>query len=988
MKHKNLFCLHRWFLCILLMLPLMAIAQNTKTITGVVTDENNEPLIGVTVMPLGAQGGAVTDFDGKYSITIPQSVKQIQFSYVGYTTQVVDITGETLNITMKSDNALQEVVVIGYGVQKKTDLTGAITSLSTKDFNQGVITTPEELINGKISGVQIVNDGGSPTGGTTIRIRGGASLNATNDPLVVIDGVPMATSQSITGSGNPLSLVNPSDIETMTVLKDASSTAIYGSRASNGVILITTKKGSKKDKRPHFTFSTTNNVQSVIKTIDMVNGQQMKDILAQQGHTDKSYASAPGYGEVERNWSDEIFQKALGTDNNLSMSGFVGLGKDAYMPYRVSVGYMHQQGIVLNNWSQRATGTITVSPSFFDDYLKFNISLKGTINENRFVNTNTAIYNATVWDTYAPMNGSFLGYYSPSNADGTPLTGATENPVSILETQLSKATAKRFIGNVDVDYKLHFFPDIRVHATGAYDWSRGKGFNYTPAGAYSSYNQGGSSQNYGPQKMYNKLLTLYANYHKEIEGDVSHSIDFTAGYDYQYWKETIPEYYTYDASGAGQIYNTVAAVDERHSLLSYYGRLNYTLMDRYMLTATIRRDGSSRFAEGKKWGTFPSVALAYNIAKENFFKSLSKTINDLKVRVSYGVTGQQDGIANYGYMSYYYPSTTGAHYMFGNQAYTSYRPTVYNKDLTWETTKAFNVGLDFGFLNNRYTASIDFYTRKTEDLLATVTIPAGYNFNKEMLRNVGNVTSKGVEFSFNANVISTENWQWMIGGNATYQHNRITNLNGNNMGQCWAEGRAYQTFTEGYAPHTFYLYKQIYDAATGKPIEGMYADLNGDGKITEDDRYYTHHPAPDWIFGLTTRLTWKKWSLSTSLRANVGNYVYNYIAMNTGAYETAFYINGQMNMLNASYLSTNFQRRQMLSDHYLENASFIKMDNLQLSYNFGKISKYVAMNMSFMVQNVFTITKYNGIDPEVNGGFDNTIYPRPRTYSFTIGVEF
>jgi iron complex outermembrane receptor protein len=326
--------------------------------------------------------------------------------------------------------------------------------------------------------------------------------------------------------------------------------------------------------------------------------------------------------------------------------------------------------------------------------------------------------------------------------------------------------------------------------------------------------------------------------------------------------------------------------------------------------------------------------------------------------------------------------------MFGNQAYTSYRPTVYNKDLTWETTKAFNVGLDFGFLNNRYTASIDFYTRKTEDLLATVTIPAGYNFNKEMLRNVGNVTSKGVEFSFNANVISTENWQWMIGGNATYQHNRITNLNGNNMGQCWAEGRAYQTFTEGYAPHTFYLYKQIYDAATGKPIEGMYADLNGDGKITEDDRYYTHHPAPDWIFGLTTRLTWKKWILSTSLRANVGNYVYNYIAMNTGAYETAFYINGQMNMLNASYLSTNFQRRQMLSDHYLENASFIKMDNLQLSYNFGKISKYVAMNMSFMVQNVFTITKYNGIDPEVNGGFDNTIYPRPRTYSFTIGVEF
>lgn len=988
MKHTNLFYLHRWFLCILLILPMMASAQDTKTITGVVIDEENEPLIGVTVLPVGVQGGAVTNIDGEYTITVPQSVKQLQFSYVGFAKQVADIKGKTLNITLKSDNALKELVVIGYGVQKKTDLTGAITSLGTKDFNQGVISTPEELINGKAAGVQIVNDGGSPTGGMTIRIRGGASLNATNDPLIVIDGVPMATSQSISGSANPLSLINPADIENMTILKDASSTAIYGSRASNGVILITTKKGSKKDKRPHFTFSTTNNVKSLIKTVDMTNGQQMRDILARQGHTDRSYASAPGYGEVERNWNDEIFHTAFGTDNNLSMNGYIGLGKDAYMPYRVSLGYMYQQGIVSNNWTQRGTASITLSPSFFDDYLKFNISLKGTLNENRFVSEGSAIYNAAVWDTYAPMNGSFLGYYGPANDDGSPVTGTTENPVSILETQIQKANARRLIGNLDVDYKLHFFPDIRLHATGALDLSRGKGSNYTPAGAFSAYNQGGSSQEYGPQKLYNRLLTLYANYHKEIEGDVSHSIDFTAGYDYQYWKETVPEYYTYNATGTGQIYNTVAAVDERHTLLSYYGRVNYTLMDRYMLTATIRRDGSSRFADGKKWGTFPSVALAYNIAKEKFFEPLANTVNDLKLRVSYGVTGQQDGIANYGYMSYYYPSTTGAHYMFGNQAYTSYRPTVYNNDLTWETTKSFNVGIDVGFQDNRYTASIDFYTRKTEDLLATVTIPAGTNFNKEMLRNVGNVSSKGVEFSFTANVISKEDWQWMISGNATYQHNRITNLNGNNMGQCWAEGRAYQTFTEGYAPHTFFLYKQVYDAATGKPIEGMYADLNGDGKITDDDRYLTHHPAPDWIFGLSTRLTWKKWSLSTSLRANVGNYVYNYFAMNTGAYETAFYKPQQMNMLHASYLSTDFQRRQMLSDHYLENASFLKMDNLQLSYNFGKISKYVAMNMSFTIQNVFTVTKYSGIDPEVNGGFDNTLYPRPRTYSFTVGIEF
>ena len=1007
MKQGTLLKVKRWVVSLLLTtLPFAMMAQNSRTVSGNVTDEQGEPLIGVTVMAVGSQQGAVTDFDGNYTITVSDGVRQLQFSYVGYEKQTVDIASSTHNIVLTGDNQLKEVVVIGYGVQKKTDLTGAISSVGEKDFNHGVITSAEQLVNGKISGVQITNSGGSPTAGATIRIRGGASLNASNDPLIVIDGVPMEIGQGITGSGNPLSLINPNDIETMTVLKDASSTAIYGSRASNGVILITTKKGLKGNK-PKITFSTTNSLATVAKTVDMMSLSEMQQVVAKYGTArqkgvagipdseeaqawhDQVYAGAEGLGTAT-NWNDQIYRDAWGTDNNLSIAGTIG----KHLPYRVSVGYMHQAGILKTDWSQRATAGINLSPSFFNDYLKFNINLKGTTNQNRFANQ-SAIWGGLTRNPYAPVytsNDAFLGFHEAIDDAGVPITGATANPTGLLDYTLDKSSVKRFVGNIDVDYKFHFLPDLKLHMTGGYDYSNGKGTVYVPAEAFSGYTSGGSNYAYGPQKLQNRLFTVYLNYHKELEGSLPQTIDVMAGRDYQFWKMTSDTYNKYNV--AGDVQSTIVTKPQEHCLQSYYGRLNYTLLDRYMLTATLRADGSSRFADGHKWGTFPSVALAYNIAREGFFKPLQNTINDLKLRVSYGVTGQQDGISNYGFMSTYTLSQLGASYQLGDKFLTSYAPSIYNADLVWETTKAFNVGVDLGFLNNRFTASIDYYYRKTKDLLANVPVAAGTNFGKEILSNVGNINSQGLEFSFNANIISTKNWQWVLSGNATWQKVRIKNLRTNplapevNTPQGWVESHYVQVLTEGYAPYSFYVYKQIYDEATGKPVEGLYADLNGDGIIDQNDRYHYHSPAPDWIFGLSTSLTWKRLTLSASLRANVGNYVYNRLAMNTGAWGTVFYNDYQMNLMSRSYLDTQFTSRQYESDHYVENASFLKMDNISIGYNFGQISKYLSMNASFMVQNVFTITKYSGLDPEVNGGIDGQMYPRPRTYSLTLGFEF
>ena len=970
-----------------LIVSVSVFAQQEKQITGTVIDEGNEPLVGVSVFIPNSSVGTTTDLSGKYTLTIPGGKIEVQFSYIGYETQTLPVpSGTMLNVQMKpSVIGLNETVVIGYGTQRKSDLTGSITNVSSKDFNVGLIGSPEQLINGKVSGVQIMSNSGSPSAGSTIRIRGGASLNASNDPLIVLDGMPLEQGGISGNSDNFLSLINPSDIESMTILKDASSTAIYGSRASNGVIIITTKKGT--NDRLKVSVSTTQSVQTHTKLADMLSRDEFIRVIQSQGNT----AQQSLLMGASTNWNDEVFRPAYGTDNNVSISGRIA----PHWPMRVSFGFYDQNGILKTDYAKRFSGNLSLSPSFFKDYLKFNLNAKAILNNNRFAE-NDAIWGASTFNSTIPVysgNSAYGGYSEALDVLGNPVTRAVLNPVGLLEQYHSTSRVKRVIGNFDVDYKMHFLPDLKFHATLGYDYAEGKGSIYVPAEAaqYYTTDGGGRDYDYGPQKNRNQLITTYLNYNKNIES-IKSTVDATAGYDYQYWKSTTSAYNTLNTKG--DIQSSVAADDQRHVLLSYYARLNYAFDSRYLLTATVRRDASSRFNKDNRWGTFPSVALAWRLSEEAFLKD-NEVLSNLKLRASYGVTGQQDGIGNYNYLPVYIISQDGAQAQFGNQWYYIYRPQPYVENLKWETTTAYNAGLDFGFLNNRISGSFDYYTRKTKDLLATVPAAAGTNFDKNILTNVGNVDSQGFEFSINATPIDTKDFTWDLSFNMTEQKMKVKNLSlveggavTNTLAGPTIDNYQFQVLTEGYAPYMFYVYHQLYDPQSGKPIEGGYADLNGDGSINSSDLYRYHSPAPDYIFGFSTSLRYMKWNLGMSFRSNVGNYVYNGMAMNTGAWSTVSYNAYQLNNLSRSYLTTGFQNRQYLSDYYVENASFLKMDNLTLGYDFGRISKWCSLHIQAMIQNVFCITKYTGVDPEVPNGMDVSFYPRPRTYSIGLGLDF
>ena len=966
-------------------LQLMA---QTRTIKGEVTDaQNGEALIGATVMVEGEKGGTVTDFDGNFSLQVSSSAKKIKVSYIGYIDKVLSIS-DNMKVKLESDSkALADVVVIGYGTARKSDLTGSVATVKSKDFNKGLVSSPEQLINGKVSGVQIMSNSGSASAGSTIRVRGGASLNASNDPLIVLDGVPLEQGGISGNSSNFLSMINPSDIESMTVLKDASSTAIYGSRASNGVIIITTKKGQQGAVKVNF--NTTNSLQTRAQMVDMLSRDEFVNVINQFG-TDNQKSLL---GTANTDWNDEVYRTAFGTDNNLSVSGSI----DKWLPFRVSVGYYNQSGLVRKDNVERWTGNVVLTPSFFQDHLKLTINAKGTLNNNSF-NNGGAVWAAATFNPTIPVysgNDKYGGYNEALDADGYPVNAGVRNPRGLVDLYDSKSKVSRFIGSMDVDYKVHFLPDLKLHATVGADYAKGDGTIYVPGYAAQSFNKdeslSGSDYKYGPQKNENRLLTLYANYAKYFE-NIKSNVDLTAGYDYQFWKSTTPLYYT--KSAAGTTLSTVKASDYRHVMLSYYGRVNYSFDGKYLLTATVRRDASSRFSKDTRWGTFPSVALGWTLTEEPWLKD-NKVVSNLKLRASYGVTGQQEGIGNYNYLPVYTSSVTGAEALINGQYITTYRPEAYVSDLKWETTTSWNFGLDFGFLNGRIGGAIDFYTRKTKDLLASVPTAAGTNFSKTILTNVGNVDSKGIEVSLNATPVQTKDWEWNLSYNFTWQNMKVKNLSLTQGGSQTnvkvgpsIDAYQFQVLSEGYEPYMFYVYHQLYDSETGKPIEGAYADLNDDGEINDADLYRYHSPAPKYIMGLSTSLRYKQLTLGMSFRANIDNYVYNGMGMSTGAWETVSYNNSQLNNLNASFLKTGFKTRQYLSDYYVENASFLKLDNLSLSYNVGKINKWASLTVSAMVQNVFTITGYSGTDPEVPNGMDNSFYPRPRTYSVSLGLQF
>ena len=972
----------------LFLMGCLQLLAQSRMIQGEVTDaQNGEPLIGATVMVEGEKSGTVTDFDGNFKLQVTSSAKKVKISYIGYVDKIVEIS-DRMNVKLESDSQiLTDVVVIGYGTARKSDLTGSVATVSSKDFNKGLVSSPEQLINGKVSGVQIMSNSGSASAGSTIRVRGGASLNASNDPLIVLDGVPLEQGGISGNSSNFLSMINPADIESMTVLKDASSTAIYGSRASNGVIIITTKKGQQGGLK--INFNTTNSLQTRAQMVDMLSYDDFVNVINQFG-TDNQKSLL---GTANTDWNDEVYRTAFGTDNNLSVSGSI----DKWLPFRVSVGYYNQSGLVRKDNVERWTGNVVLTPSFFQDHLKLTINVKGTLNNNSF-NNSGAVWAAATFNPTLPVysgNSNYGGYNEALDADGYPVNAGVRNPRGLVDLYDSKSKVSRFIGSMDVDYKVHFLPDLKLHATVGADYAKGDGTVHVPVYAAQSYNKdeslGGSDYKYGPQKNENRLLTLYANYAKYFE-DIKSNVDLTAGYDYQYWKSTTPLYYI--KSAAGTNLSTVKASDYRHVMLSYYGRINYSFDGKYLLTATVRRDASSRFSKDTRWGTFPSVALGWTLTEEPWLKN-QKVLSNLKLRASYGVTGQQEGIGNYNYLPVYTSSVTGAEALINGQYINTYRPEAYVENLKWETTTSWNFGLDFGFLNGRIGGAIDFYTRKTKDLLASVPTAAGTNFSKTILTNVGNVDSKGIEVSLNATPIQTKDWEWNLSYNFTWQNMKVKNLSLTKGGSQTnvkvgpsIDAYQFQVLSEGYEPYMFYVYHQLYDPETGKPIEGAYPDLNHDGEINDADLYRYHSPAPKYIMGLSTSLRYKQLTLGMSFRANIDNYVYNGMGMSTGAWETVSYNNSQLNNLNTSFLKTGFKTRQYLSDYYVENASFLKLDNLSLSYNVGKINKWASLTVSAMVQNVFTITGYSGTDPEVPNGMDNSFYPRPRTYSLSLGLQF
>lgn len=970
-------------LFMMLALPLLCITAmaQEKVVTGKVTDSSGQALAGVSVVAKGTKVGTQTKTDGTFSLRVPANVNTLVVSSVGYTSREVSTEGGNITVALISaTGSLSDVIVVGYGTARKKDLTGSIATVGEKDFQRGTITTPEQLITGKVPGVQITSNGGQPGSGSTIRIRGLSSISSSQDPLIVIDGVPLENA-GISGASNQLSLINPNDIESFTVLKDASAAAIYGSRASGGVILITTKKGRAGGKF-NVNFSTVNSISVKSNTVDVLSADQFRTLVNEKG-TDAQKALL---GTANTKWQDEIYQSAFSTDNNISLSGGI-----KNLPYRFSVGYLDQDGILKTDNLKRTSGALSLTPALFDNHLRISVNVKGTIEKFFFANQG-AIGSAVFFDptqTVLDPDSKYGGYFEWLDASGNPNSLAPKNPVGILMQNHNTSDVKRSIGNIVFDYKFHFLPDLRANLNLGYDVAHGKGGQVIPETAGSVAVQGGYTNSY-QQKRRSKTFEFYLNYTKDITS-IKSRIDATAGYGYyDFWHAT-PTIYNMNLKG--DTLNTTTSDSSQNTLLSYYARINYSYNDIVLLTATVRRDGSSRFAPDTRWGTFPSAALAINL-----YKRSTGAFNLVKLRVGYGETGQRDIGLDYPYIPRYTLSNAQARYQLGDQFYYTYRPEPFNQDLKWETTTTYNAGLDFGMFKGRLTATVDVYKKKTKDLLLYSPLPAGSNLSNQFFINVGNMENTGVEFSVSGTPVKTNNLTWNASFNITYNKNKITNLtttpNPNSKGIdigpyiSGGVGNFIQRDVVGYTANSFYIYKQVYDS-TGKPIEGLYADLNRDGVINTDDKYLYKSPYPVVYLGFSTEVDYKKWSASFVLRANVGNYMYNNVASNSGYYTNIFSSNPFLNNASTDVLNTNFQRTQYWSDYYVQNASFLRMDNLNIGYNFGKvINKTVNLRAGVTVQNVFVITKYKGLDPEISSGIDNNFYPKPRIFSLGINLDF
>ena len=994
-----------------LLLTVSSFAQ-TNAVKGHVKDASGEPIMGATITVNGKAVG-ITDMDGNFSVDAAPGAN-LTFTYLGMTPKTIKATSNMMITLVDDQKSLNEVVVIGYGRAKKNDLTGSVTAIKPDEMSKGITSSASDMLVGKIAGVDVQTGGGQPGSGAQIRIRGGASLNASNDPLYVIDGLAI-DNNNLKGTSNVLAMINPNDIESFTVLKDASATAIYGSRASNGVIIITTKKG-RAGQRPTVTYNGDVTLSTIQKKYEVMNAGEYKQALTSLG------IDTSALGTADTDWQDEIFRTAISTNHNISIQG--GLKN---MPYRVGLGFEDNNGIVKTSWMKRFNTSVNLAPSFLDKHLNINFTAKYMFEKDRYANFGDAIGAALTMDPTQPvrvndeMYNTVGGYFQYLDNKGDKITDPNwtkiaksqvpQNPVALLNNQKMIANTNDISSNLEVDYKIHGFEDLHLHAA--------IGAQYTDAKQHNDINKYSSSNNYfgwyGTDHQYKysiegKAFAEYAHKFGVHDIDImagaeqSHyhrtTYNFGSGID-EYLRDTNPELKDGEWNYVNNPQYTANTMWKSHnSLVSYFGRFNYNLLDRYLLTATFRADGSSRFRKGKKWGYFPAAAVAWKINNEPFMKNV-KWIDELKLRLGWGMTGQQNGIDDFYYTTLYRVSNSYAQYPFGDNYYPTLRPSASNSDLTWEKTTTYNAGLDFTALNGRFGVNVDGYYRKTTDLLSTVAVAAGTNLSDKLLKNVGSLENYGVELAFNVKPIVTKDFVWDVTYNVGWNHNEITELEAGKSD--WVEtgssvSRSNDTKVQankvGEPINSFYVYQQVYDE-NGKPIEGLYVDRDANGIIDDGDRYCYKNPAPDVIMGLTTKFIYKNWDFSAAFHASIGNYVY-YDFLNSKAILDQITQYGNINTtaeaFNLGFTGSTI-KPNIQSDYFVRNASYLKCSNMTLGYSFPALFKAGAEKICsgriyFTVQNPFIITKYKGIDPEVSSGMDKNPYPRPISFQLGLNLNF
>lgn len=1033
MKHLQTGIARKFFFLMVGLLFSVGLNAQTITVSGVVSDPSGEPLIGASILAQGTTVGTSTNIDGEYTINVAPDATLV-VSYVGYDTQNVPVDGRTsINVTMQENSVmLNEVVAIGYGTVKKSDATGSVAVIKPDEIEAGLATSVQDMLVGQTPGV-VVTQAGGPEGGGTIRIRGGSSLNASNDPLIVVDGVPLSNA-GMGGLGNSLGMISPENIESMTILKDASATAIYGSRASNGVIIITTKKG--KSGKPTVNFAANLYVNTARKTWKVLDANQFRSLLESRGMD----AALAATGDANTDWQDEVLRTTVSSDYSLSVGGTAG-----WLPYHAEISYTNNNGIIKTSKMDRVTMGFNLSPKFFDNHLSVNANVKGYYIRNNFGDAG-ALSSAISFDPTHPVRSNepivsgnsgfqylYNGYYEVHN-NGTLNDNAALNPMGLLEQRDNHANVYRSNGNLQLDYSLHFLPDLHLNLNLGYDVMKSNlvdNWAANSATAYKNHEHYGGAYNFDQyQFRSNTLLNFYLNYKKEVESIYS-NFDVTAGYDWQRFYNdghytgangnsgyrvspglNTPTYLGKNEAGQqtygvtinestipllGQNFqNDGVSPDgdyhwaDRYQLLSFFGRLNYTFKDRYLLTVTVRGDATSRFAKDKRWGVFPAVALGWKINQEAWMQGAAGWLSDLKLRLGWGKTGQQEIGETINYMALYAIASPSVSYPNGTNGW--YLPVYargYNPDLTWETTTSWNAALDFGFLNNRITGSIEYYKRKTTDLLAYVAVPAGSSTTNMLNRNIGSLENYGVEFNIAAKPIVTNDFTWTLSYNVGWNHNEITELTTDASqlktgGISGGNGNTVQIHTEGHPASSFYLFQQVYDES-GAPLEGVYVDQNGDGQIDDSDKIINKSPDPKVTMTFGSQFRYKKWDLGFNIRASIGNYVYNNVLSTKAVYNDLFTY-GLNNVVENDYY---FEQPRYMSDYYLRNASFVRCDNITLGYTWDNLlNDKLRLRLFGAVQNPFVITKYKGVDPEVFGGIDNSVYPRATTYSLGLVATF